>query len=45
MTFYSHQIEGLPSHRAIVMVFDPRTGSLQAVSEKLATYGVKICKT
>ena len=32
VTFYSQQMEGIPSHQAIVVVLDPRTGSLQAVS-------------
>ena len=31
VTFYSQQAEGIPSHQAIVVVLDPRTGSLQAV--------------
>lgn len=31
VTFYSQQVEGIPSHQAIVVVLDPRTGSLQAV--------------
>ncbi|CAI7994615.1 Ketimine reductase mu-crystallin [Geodia barretti] len=31
VTFYPHQIEGVPSHQAIVIVLDPRTGTLQAI--------------
>ena len=31
VTFYSQQVEGVPSHQAIVVVLDPQTGSLQAV--------------
>ena len=31
VTFYSQQAEGVPSHQALVVVLDPRTGSLQAV--------------
>ena len=36
VTFYSQQVEGIPSHQAIVVVLDPRTGSLQAVSSGIA---------
>ena len=35
VTFYPQQIEGVPSHQAIVVVLDPRTGTLQAVSPYL----------
>lgn len=33
VTFYPQQKEGIPSHQAIVVVLDPQTGSLLAVSE------------
>ena len=33
VTLYSQQVEGIPSHQGIVIVLDPRTGSLQAVSD------------